>query len=195
MDACRSGALDAETRVVISNNSRSFALERARRAGVPTERLSAATHPDADALDAAIADTLAKHGVELVALAGYMKKLGARTLARYHNRILNIHPALLPKHGGRGMYGERVHAAVLAAGERVSGATVHLVDADYDTGRIVAQARVAVLPQDTPETLAARVLECEHLLYPRVLARIAAGEIDLDAISAPAATRENTHGY
>ena len=180
IDACAAGSLYAEVRVVISNNSRSLALERARRANISTAHISSVTHPDPARLDAAIADTLTTHGVELVALAGYMRKLGPRTLSRYRNRILNIHPALLPKFGGQGMYGERVHSAVLAAGECVSGVSVHLVDEEYDQGPVVAQSEVPVLPDDTPDTLAARVLEREHLLYPRTIQRIASGEIDLD---------------
>ena len=183
IEACRDGSLRAEIRVVISNNSRAFALERARRAGIPTAHLSSATHPDADDLDHAIADTLRRHGVQLVVLAGYMKLLGSRALSAYRNRTLNIHPALLPKFGGRGMYGERVHAAVLAAGERESGATVHLVDERYDQGPIVAQATAPAFPEDTHETLAARVLEIEHTLYPQTIQRIASGEIDLDSIA------------
>ena len=183
IDACTDGSLDARIRVVISNNSRALALERARRANIPTAHLSAVTHPDPARLDAAIADTLASHGVELVALAGYMRKLGPQTLRRYRNRILNVHPALLPKYGGRGMYGERVHSAVLAAGERVSGVSVHLVDEEYDRGPVIAQAEVPVLSDDAPETLAARVLEQEHILYPRTIQRIASGEIDLDSLA------------
>ena len=182
MDACTDGSLDAEIRVVISNNSRSLALERARRASIPTAHLSSATHPDPAHLDAAIADTLTSHGVELVALAGYMRKLGPRTLRQYRNRILNIHPALLPKFGGQGMYGEHVHAAVIAAGESVSGVSVHLVDEEYDRGPVIAQAEVSVLPNDTPDTLAARVLQQEHTLYPQTIQRIASGEIDLDSL-------------
>ena len=183
IDACADGSLDAEIRVVISNNSRSLALERARRANIPTAHLSSATHPDPARLDAAIAGTLTSHGVELVALAGYMRKLGSRTLSRYRNRILNIHPALLPKFGGQGMYGERVHAAVLAAGERVSGVSVHLVDEEYDRGPVIAQTEVPVLLNDTPDSLAARVLEQEHFLYPQTIQRIASGEIDLDSLA------------
>ena len=183
IDACAAGSLNAEIRVVISNNSRSFALERARRACIPTAHLSSATHPDSGHLDAAIADTLTSHGVELVALAGYMRKLGSRTLSRYRNRILNIHPALLPKFGGQGMYGERVHTAVLAAGESVSGVSVHLVDEEYDRGPVIAQSKVPVLPNDTPDTLAARILEQEHTLYPQTIQRIASGQIDLDSLA------------
>ena len=112
-----------------------------------------------------------------------MKLLGPRVLCSYRNRVLNIHPALLPKFGGRGMYGERVHAAVIAAGERESGATVHLVDERYDHGHVVAQSTAPVLPGDTPETLAARVLEREHALYAQTIQRIASGAIDLDRIA------------
>ena len=114
--------------------------------------------------------------MQVVALAGYMKMLGPRTLNAYRNRILNVHPALLPKFGGRGMYGDRVHKAVLASGDSVSGVTVHLVDEEYDHGPVVAQMQVPVLPGDTPDTLAARVLEQEHVLYPKTIQRIAAGE-------------------
>ena len=182
IDACRNGSLSAEIRVVISNNSRSLALERARRAGIPACHLSSLTHSDPDALDVSIARTMRDHDVSLIALAGYMRRLGPRTLDRYRGRIVNMHPALLPKFGGKGMYGDRVHKAVLASREKTSGATVHLVDEEYDQGPIVAQAEVPVLPDDTIDTLAARVLEQEHILYPRTLQRIASAEIDLDAL-------------
>ncbi len=185
IDSCRSGAINAEVRVVISNNSRSLALERARRANIPASHLSSGTHPDPDRLDEAITETLRLYGVQVVALAGYMKMLGTRTLDAYRSRILNVHPALLPKFGGQGMYGERVHEAVLASGERVSGVTVHLVDEVYDHGPVVAQTQVPVLPDDTPGTLAAKVLEQEHILYPETIQRIATGEIDLDVLATP----------
>ena len=185
IDSCRSGAIDAEVRVVISNNSRSLALERARRANIPASHLSSSTHPTPDLLDEAITETLHRHGVQVVALAGYMKMLGTRTLDAYRSRILNVHPALLPKFGGQGMYGERVHEAVLASGERVSGVTVHLVDEVYDHGPVVAQTQVPVLPDDTPGALAAKVLEQEHILYPETIQRIATGEIDLDVLATP----------
>ena len=183
IDACRAGSLDAEVRVVISNNSHSLALDRARAACIPTAHFSSVTHPSPDALDAAIEQTLKSHGVEVVALAGYMKKLGPRTLRAYRNRVLNVHPALLPKFGGRGMYGDRVHAAVLASGDRVSGVTVHLVDEEYDRGPVIAQVEVPVLPDDTRETLAARTLAQEHILFPKTLQRIASGEIDLSTLT------------
>ena len=185
IDACAAGSLDAEIRVVISNNSRSLALSRARRARVPAIHLSSATHPAPALLDNTIAETLDLYGVELVALAGYMKKLGPQILSRYRNRVLNVHPSLLPKFGGRGMYGERVHSAVLAAGESVSGVSVHLVDEEYDQGPVIAQSQVAVVPGDTPETLAARVLETEHALYPQTIQRIASGDVNLDRVARP----------
>ena len=179
-------AIDAEVRVVISNNSRSHGAGDGREERAYPRLTSAAQLiPDPDSLDEAIVETLRRHGVQVVALAGYMKMLGPRTLGAYRNRILNVHPALLPKFGGRGMYGERVHEAVLASGDSVSGVTVHLVDEEYDHGPVVAQTQVPVLPDDTPDTLAARVLEQEHILYPKTIQRIATGEIDLNALAKP----------
>ena len=181
VDACRAGELHAEPRVAISNNSGSEVLRRAAREGVPGFHLSSRTHPRPGDLDEAIEGVLADHGVDLVVLAGYMRMLGPRVLGRYRGRVLNVHPALLPAYGGRGMYGERVHAAVLAAGERVTGVTVHLVDEEYDQGPILAQAEVPVLEGDTVESLRLRVLRREHELYPETLQRIATGEIELPA--------------
>jgi len=179
IDACKAGRLSAVPVVVISNNGESRALERARNEAIPSYYLSGKTHPDPDGLDQAILDVLILHGVDVVALAGYMKKLGPKTLAHFRGRILNIHPALLPKHGGKGMYGIRVHEAVITAGETESGVTVHLVTEEYDRGPILAQVRVPVMPGDTPETLAERVLVQEHILYPATLQRIATGDIVL----------------
>lgn len=182
IDACKEGRLHAQPAVVISNNSESTALERARREGIPGYHLSSATHPDPAELDAAITHTLEEHGVDLVILAGYMKLLGPQTLARYRGRILNIHPALLPKFGGKGLYGKKVHEAVLAAGERVTGVTIHLVDERYDAGPIIAQREVPVMEGDTVDSLADRVLEREHELYAETIEKIVQGEIDLDAV-------------
>ena len=178
LDACKAGRLDAVPCVVISNNSEAMALQRARREGIPAWHISGATHPG-EAEDREILRVLTAHGVDTVLLAGYMKKLGPATLGAYRGRILNIHPALLPKFGGEGMYGKRVHEAVLAAGETVTGVTVHVVDALYDHGRVLAQREVAVEPGDTPDSLAARVLVQEHRRYAETLQRIAAGEIRL----------------
>src|SRR5688572_4903592 len=109
---------------------------------------------------------LERYSVELVLLAGYVKLVPTEVVARYRRRLLNIHPALLPSFGGKGMYGKRVHAAVIASGAEESGASVHFVDEEYDRGPVVAQRRVPVLQDDTPESLATRVLEVEHQLYP-----------------------------
>jgi phosphoribosylglycinamide formyltransferase-1 len=177
IEACKSGKLQATPAVVISNNSTSGAIERAKTEGVPYYYLSGKTHPEPGELDDAILDAFLRHAVDVVVLAGYMKKLGPKTLSHFRGRIVNIHPALLPKFGGEGMYGIHVHEAVIAAGEKESGVTIHFVDEQYDTGAILAQTRVPVRPDDTPETLAARVLEQEHILYAETLQKIATGEI------------------
>ncbi len=152
----------AEIALVVSDQAAAPALERARRAGVET----AAVDPD-DA--AGLVDMLRSRDIDWIVLAGYLKRVPGPVVARWRNRILNVHPALLPRFGGSGMYGLRVHRAVLDAGEDESGASVHLVDEEYDRGPVVAQERVPVFTDDTPETLAARVLEIEHRLLPRVV--------------------------
>ena len=182
IDAAASGELHADVVVVISNNSTSGALRRARNAGIPGFHLSGATHPEDAARDSAILGTLQDHGVDVVVLAGYMKMLGPAVLSRYEGRVLNVHPALLPKFGGKGMYGRRVHEAVLAAGDSITGATVHVVDSEYDHGPVVAQSQVPVLPGDTVESLRARVLQREHELLVETLQKVASGEIDLDVL-------------
>lgn len=179
VDAAAAGRLRAQVVLVISNNSGSGALERARRHGLPWRHMSGKTHPGAGELDEAMTRAAETAGAELVLLAGYMKKLGPRMLDRFRGRILNIHPALLPRHGGPGMYGLRPHQAVLAAGDRETGPTVHVVDEEYDRGPILRQRRVPVLDGDTPETLQQRVLAAEHELYVEVLEDIAAGRINL----------------
>ena len=181
MDACEQRRLRAEIGVVISNNSLALALARARAAGLPAYHISGKTHPEPARLDAAIRDCLAQHDVDLVLLAGYMKLLGGATLARYRGRVLNSHPALLPKFGGKGMYGSRVHQAVLEAGERVTGVTIHQVDEQYDHGKTLAQCRVKVCPRDTLADLEERVKRRERLFWVETLSRIAEGEIALDA--------------
>lgn len=182
IDACSSGALDGEVCLVISNNQDSRALGRAEQHDVPAFYRSGKTHPDPQELDRQICDLLEQHDVNLVALAGYMKKVGPVTLERFGGRILNIHPALLPKYGGEGMYGLRVHQAVLEARETTTGVTIHIVDEEYDRGPVVAQCEVPVLPGDSPERLAQRVLDREHAFYVETLARVASGEINLSRL-------------
>lgn len=149
------------------------ALAKAAEAGIPTSVVD-------DPRDGeAMVDLLARHDISIVALAGYLRLVPMQVTVRYAGRMVNIHPALLPRHGGPGMYGRRVHAAVLAAGDAESGATVHFVDPQYDRGAPIAWARVPVEPDDTIDTLAARVLRAEHFLFPRVLHAVAAGAIRL----------------
>lgn len=183
IDATKQGVLPAEVVVVISNNAGSQAAVRAATERIPFHHLSGVTHPEFTDLDAQIARVLSDAGVQLVVLAGYMKMVGPQTIDSFPGRIVNIHPALLPKFGGVGMYGPRVHEAVLAAGDPVTGITVHLVDGEYDRGPIVAQCEVKVLEGDDAQTLAARVLEREHAFYIETLCRIVSGELDLDRLS------------
>jgi formyltetrahydrofolate-dependent phosphoribosylglycinamide formyltransferase len=164
LDALRESTI-ARVERVLSDRASAGALERARAAGAATAVL--ADPADSAALFAALGDA------ELVVLAGYVKLVPAAVVRRYRWRMVNIHPALLPAFGGPGMYGKRVHAAVLAGGASESGATVHYVDELYDRGAIIAQARVPVVPGDTAETLAARVLGAEHKLLPRVVLELA----------------------
>lgn len=179
MDACRDGRIAADPVLVISNNRDAMALERAAAAGVPALHLGASIIADEQALDGAIASALREHGVDLVVLAGYMKRIGPRTLAAFPHRIVNIHPGLLPHYGGQGMYGSRVHAAVVAAGETETGITVHLVDGEYDHGATLAECRVPVLPGETADALAVRMLPLEHQLYVDTLARVVSGQLPL----------------
>jgi phosphoribosylglycinamide formyltransferase-1 len=177
LDGCADGRIAARVSVVVSNNSASGALRRARRAGVRAVHLSSQTHPDPAELDAAIREALIAAGVDLVFLAGYMKKLGPQTLRAFEGRILNTHPALLPKFGGPGMYGEKVFEATIAAGETESGVSIHQVTAEYDAGSVVRQCRVPVFPDDSIDTLKARVQERERQFVVETFEQIARGAI------------------
>ena len=159
--------------LVLSDKAGAGALQRAERAEVA--RGVVVTGPGmADESEKDMLDALREHEIDAIALAGYMKLVPAGVVTPYHGRIVNIHPALLPAFGGKGMYGMHVHSAVLESGARVTGATVHLADEVYDRGRIIAQQPVPVKTGDTPEELAARVLRVEHWLYPRVVDHLAA---------------------
>jgi phosphoribosylglycinamide formyltransferase 1 len=163
--------------LVVSNNSESGALRRARAGNIPTAHLSSKTCSTPEALDAAIVKVLREHEIDLVVLAGYMKKLGPQTVSAFKNRILNTHPALLPKFAGNGMFGLHVHKAVLEAKETVTGASVHIVTAEYDAGPVIAQREVPVYPADTAESLSRRVQACERALLVDVVFGIASGRI------------------
>ncbi|MFC4637405.1 formyltransferase family protein [Deinococcus hohokamensis] len=173
--ACAAGELAATPLALASNNSRSPALAWARSAGLRTAHLSSAALPDPAALDAALLAFFMNSGADTLVLSGYMRELGPQLLEHYAGRVVNIHPSLLPRHGGRGMYGDRVHEAVLAAGDPESGATVHLVTAGIDEGPVLAQTRVPVQPGDTLETLKARVQAVEGALMLRALQTLSAG--------------------
>jgi phosphoribosylglycinamide formyltransferase-1 len=178
INACKTGTLRAKPCVLVSNNSTSTAIERAREEGIPFFHLSQVTHSDPDDLDQVITDVLRNYEVDVVILAGYMKKLGPKTLKEF--RIINIHPSLLPKFGGKDMYGKYVHEAVIAAGEKVTGITIHLVDEEYDTGKIINQCEVPVLENDTLESLSERVLMKEHQFIVETLIGITEGKFTLD---------------
>ncbi len=169
------GRLPARIALVLSNNSGSGALAIARRHGIPAAHLSAITHPDADAYRDAMLALLDSHRVGLVVLAGFMKLLPAQVVARYACRIVNIHPAPLPRFGGRGMYGMAPHRAVLAAGLRESAVCVHYVTAEYDRGPLIDSRPVPIRPNDTPESLQGRATAVEHDLYWRVIAELITG--------------------
>ena len=172
IDACNTGRLRAKPVLAISNNSRSTALKRAQKAGIVTRHLSLQTHPQPEALDRAILDCLLEADVKLVITAGYLKKLGPMTLNKYHRRIVNVHPSLLPKYGGQGMYGMNIHRRVIENRDPETGITIHWVDADYDTGPIIRQQIIPVNNNDTAESLAARILIKEHELLINTLQQL-----------------------
>jgi phosphoribosylglycinamide formyltransferase-1 len=177
IDHIEQGKLAAEIAFVLSNNSNAIALERARRHHLRAIHFSAKQYPDPKGYADALLRLHHESGVELVLLAGYMKLLPVSFVRAYRGRILNIHPALLPKFGGYGMYGIHVHEAVIKAGEKESGASVHLVTENYDEGPVLLQERVPVLPGDTPDTLAKRVLETEHRIYPKAIGLVLEGKL------------------
>lgn len=174
LDCCADGRLPALVVVVISNNRNALALERARKAGVEAVHWSEKKAGSPEAFVDGLLGILKSAQTDLVVLAGYMKLIPLEVVRAYKGRMLNIHPALLPKFGGKGFYGMRVHEAVVAAGDTESGATVHFVDAEYDRGPTFLQRTVPVLPGDTPETLRDRVLAVEHELLPDAIAKFAA---------------------
>jgi len=173
LDRIAEGRLEAAVVLVVSNNSTSGALERAQKAGIKAVHWSEKGAGSVERFAEELIAMLKAAGVELVVLAGYMKLVPETVVAAFPGRMINIHPALLPKFGGKGYYGTRVHEAVLEAGETESGATVHFVDKEYDRGPILMQRKIPVRPEDTPETLRARVLAVEHELLPDAIAHFA----------------------
>lgn len=179
LEAIKEDRLQAGVKLLLSNNEEAGALSIAKDHGVSTAVVSKQTFASRDLFVDAMHSRLREHGVEFIALAGYMKKVPPEIISAYKNSIVNIHPALLPLFGGKGMYGHRVHEAVLAQGCKVTGVTVHIVDEVYDHGPIVAQRCISVVEGDTPESLAARVLRVEHKLYAETLQLFAEGRVEV----------------
>jgi len=181
IDAIASGKLNnVEIAAVISTSHKAYALERAKKHGINTAVLAKKDFANDELRETALLQLLSDTGVQLIVLCGCLMVLGSRTVDAYKNRIINIHPALLPKYGGKGYYGIGVHEAVLAAGETTTGATVHFVDGGIDTGSIILQKEVAILADDTPEILQRRVMqEAEWQILPQAIGMIAEGRIGL----------------
>ena len=165
IDACKSGLIDAQICVVMSNNEDAKALERAQKEGIPTEVIS-------NANTFRMIDALVTHGTDLVVLAGYLQKIAPSVIDAFKDQIINIHPSLLPKYGGEGMYGRKVHETVLANGETETGVTIHHVTENYDEGEIIEQLTIKIHDGDTPELLAARVLQYERMLLVHTVRRL-----------------------
>lgn len=175
IDGERDGAFDGKIVVAVSSNDTAYGIQRAKNAGIDCYIRRKTDFADFEARDASVSEIFEKYGVELIVLAGYLGILTAPLLDKYKGRIINIHPALLPKFGGKGMYGLNVHKAVIAAGEKKSGATVHYSDGGIDTGAVILQRSLDVLPDDTPESLQQRILEqIEHPLLVEAVALLCA---------------------
>ena len=181
IDRINSGELkNVEIAIVIASNDSAYALTRASDNGIPSVVMSAKSYPSREEWDDAVVAKLKEVGAELIVLAGYLSLLGAKTVKEFSNRIINIHPALIPSFCGKGMYGIRPHEAALARGVKVSGATVHLVNENYDEGPILLQKCVDILPDDTPEVLQKRIMkECEQVILPKAISLFAEGKVEI----------------
>ncbi|MEW6051468.1 MAG: phosphoribosylglycinamide formyltransferase [Candidatus Zixiibacteriota bacterium] len=179
IDASRDGSLHGDIVLVVSSNDKAYGLVRALNAGIPTFVFKERQYDSPDKAASTLLSKLRDQSVEFIAMAGYLKMMPTAVLRAFPKRVTNIHPALLPKYGGKGMYGHFVHEAVLASGDTESGATVHLADEVYDHGRILEQVRVPIMSGDTPDMLAARVQAVEHQLYTRALDKLIRGEYKL----------------
>jgi phosphoribosylglycinamide formyltransferase 1 len=180
LHAIDAGILPARIVVLISNKADAGAIEIARAKNISTHHLSQKMFSSEEALAGAMMEVLERNHVDFIALAGYLKKIPAQVIRQYRNRIINIHPALLPSFGGEGMYGHLVHESVLASGEKISGATVHVVDEEYDRGPIVLQKTVVIAADETPDSLAAKVLKIEHEIFPLALKAFAEGRVKVE---------------
>ncbi len=190
IDSVEDGKLKTEIAVVISNKPGVFALERAVRHGIPAVVIDHREYLTAREFTEAILNSLQKYQVNLVCLAGFLRILDRMLTDAYPNRVLNIHPALLPAFGGKGMYGHYVHEAVIASGTKFSGATVHLVTPETDIGPIVRQGIVAVADTDTPESLAEKVLKIEHQIFPEAIKLILEERVTIDGMRVRESSQE-----
>lgn len=179
IDNIEAGKLNAQVKLIISNNSKAFALERAKNHRIRAMHLSHKQFDTSEEFDQRLLSVLKENETDMIVLAGYMKMISPTVIREYKNRIINIHPALLPSFGGKGMYGIHVHESVLKSGAQVTGVTVHLVDEIYDHGAIVLQKTVPVSDDDTPESLAERVLKAEHQAYSEALQLFAEDKIEI----------------
>jgi len=172
IDAVQEGSLKVNISLVIGSKAGIYALERAKSVGIPVHVFCKNDYENLSAMYEDVIFLLKLSKIDYIVLAGYLSILSPNIINAFEGRIINVHPALLPKFGGKGYYGMRVHEAVIASGEKISGATVHYVDEGTDTGKIISQGIVPVFPDDTPETLQKRVLELEHKLLPQTLAEL-----------------------
>ncbi|MDH4221974.1 MAG: phosphoribosylglycinamide formyltransferase [candidate division Zixibacteria bacterium] len=179
IDAIENKELFGEIKIVISNNSKAFALERANKHNISALHLSHKQFATPEEFDQKLLEVLKSNQIDMIILAGYMKMLSPTIIRTYKNKILNIHPALLPHFGGPGMYGIHVHEAVIKSGVKITGVTVHIVDEVYDHGAIVMQKAVEVKDDDTPETLAERVLKVEHQTYKEAIQLFAEDKVEI----------------
>lgn len=180
LENIKAGKLNAKVVVVISNRSKAGVLQVAGQWGIPAFHISQIQFEDKDEFATHLLKVLTEYETQLVVLAGYLKKMPLEIVRAFKNKILNIHPALLPSFGGKGLYGHLVHEAVLEYGCKISGATVHLVDDEYDTGAPIVQRCIPVKEGDTAETLAARVLQVEHQIFSEAIQLFAEGKVEIE---------------
>lgn len=177
----RSGFLSAKIALLVASKPDIGAIDLARKFDIPYCSIQISDFPEKESYNKAFLDVLDKHGIEIIALAGWLRLIDKSIIAKFQNKILNIHPALLPFFGGKGMYGHHVHEAVWKSGMLVSGATVHIVDPEYDHGRIIIQKSVQLDFSDTPDSIADKVLKIEHEIYPKALKLLSENRIDFSA--------------
>ena len=181
IDQIKDGRLkNVEISIVIASNDSAYALQRAADNNIPSAVMRVKSFASREEWDDAVIEKLRESGAELIVLAGYLSLLGPKTVKAFSNRIINIHPALIPSFCGKGMYGIKPHEAALARGVKVSGATVHLVNENYDEGPILLQKCVDILPDDTPEVLQKRIMkECEQVILPKAISLFAEGKVEI----------------